>query len=77
MYMRRGTVQVKKSAAYGTGLTQGKENAGFINVRVGPRAGLVENAPFIFTLRNASYGPGSPIHLAGRQFRNRKSVKQL
>jgi hypothetical protein len=39
--------------------------------------GLVKNALFIFTLRNASYGPGSPIHLASGQFRNHKSVKQL
>jgi hypothetical protein len=42
-----------------------------------PEAGLVKNALFIFTLRNASYGPGSPTHLAGGQFRNHKSVKQL
>jgi hypothetical protein len=39
-------------------------------------SGLVKNALFIFTLRNASYGPGSSIHLAGGQFSNRKSVKQ-
>jgi hypothetical protein len=41
------------------------------------KMGLVKNALFIFTLRNASYGPGSPIHLASGQFRNHKSVKQL
>jgi hypothetical protein len=40
-------------------------------------SGLVKNALFIFTLRNASYGPGNPIHLASGQFRNHKSVKQL
>jgi Domain of unknown function (DUF4062) len=39
--------------------------------------GLVKNALFIFTLRNASYGPGNPIYLASGQFRNHKSVKQL
>jgi hypothetical protein len=39
--------------------------------------GLVKNALFIFTPRNASYGSGSPIHLASGQFRNHKSVKQL
>ncbi len=41
-------------------------NENIIEFTAGPPKdrGLVKNTLFIFTLRNASYGPGSPIHLA-------------